>query len=36
MVKGNKDQVRSNHNNTKIFRLLDNLHVIYQTEPQTI
>lgn len=36
MINVNKDQVHSNYNNIKVFRLLGNLYVIYQTEPQII
>lgn len=36
MINVNKDQVHSNYNNIKVFRLLSNLYVIYQTEPQII
>lgn len=36
MINVNKDQVHSNYKNIKVFRLLGNLYVIYQTEPQII
>lgn len=36
MINVNKDQVHSNYNNIKVFRLLGNLYVIYQIEPQII